>query len=43
MLKEDGQNVFVDSYSLDLADYVGQKVTVVGQYSGDELFVTKIN
>ena len=43
LLKEDGQTVFVDSYSLDLADHVGQEVTVVGQYSGDELFIREIN
>ena len=42
LLKEDGESVFVDSYSLDLVDYAGQEVTVVGQYSGDELFVREI-
>ena len=32
----------IESYQVTLADYVGQTVTVVGQYSGDTLFVGKI-
>jgi len=32
----------IDSYAIDLAAYVGQKVTVTGQYSGDTLFVGNI-
>jgi len=32
----------IESYALDLADYVGQTVTVTGQYSGDTLFVGSI-
>ena len=32
----------IDSYSVKLGDYVGQTVTVTGQYSGDTLFVGKI-
>lgn len=33
----------VESYVVDLAEYVGQTVTVTGQYSGDTLFVGEIN
>lgn len=32
----------IDSYAVDLSAYVGQKVTVTGQYSGDTLFVGSI-
>lgn len=32
----------IESYSVSLADFVGQTVTVTGQYSGDTLFVGKI-
>ncbi len=32
----------LDSYSMKLGQYVGQTVTVTGQYSGDTLFVGKI-
>ena len=32
----------LDSYSVDLSQYVGKTVTVTGQYSGDTLFVGKI-
>ena len=32
----------LDSYSVDLSQYVGKTVTVIGQYSGDTLFVGKI-
>jgi len=32
----------IDSYAIDLSAYVGKKVTVTGQYSGDTLFVGKI-
>ncbi|MCC6711459.1 MAG: hypothetical protein IT416_03885 [Candidatus Pacebacteria bacterium] len=32
----------IDSYAIDLSAYVGQKVTVTGQYSGDTLFVGNI-
>jgi hypothetical protein len=37
-----GQPELIESYAYDLADYVGQNVTVTGQYSGDTLFVGKI-
>jgi hypothetical protein len=33
----------IDSYKLKLGDYVGKSVTVTGQYSGDTLFVNKID
>lgn len=32
----------LDSYSVDLSQYVGKTVTVTGQYSGDTLFVGKV-
>ncbi len=32
----------IDSYTVDLKSYVGQTVTVTGQYSGDTLFVGSI-
>jgi hypothetical protein len=34
--------VELDSYSVELSVYVGKTVTVTGQYSGDTLFVGKI-
>ncbi len=33
----------IDSYDVDLGSYVGQTVTITGQYSGDTLFVGKIS
>lgn len=42
-LAESGQTPKeIDSYAVDLSAYVGQKVTVTGQYSGDTLFVGSI-
>lgn len=32
----------IDSYGVELKNYVGQTVTVTGQYSGDTLFVGEI-
>jgi len=32
----------IDSYSVDLSAYVGQTVTISGQYSGDTLFVGSV-
>lgn len=32
----------IDSYSVDLSGYVGQSVTVTGQFSGNTLFVGSI-
>jgi hypothetical protein len=32
----------IESYQVQLGDYVGQTVTVVGQYSGDTLFVGSV-
>lgn len=34
--------VEMDTYSVDLKQYVGQSVTVTGQYSGDTLFVSEV-
>ena len=33
----------VETYSVDFNEYVGQQVTVSGQYSGNTLFVTTIS
>lgn len=33
----------IESYSVDLSQYVGQTVTVTGQYSGDTLFIGKVD
>lgn len=42
-LQDAQQNLLpLDSYSYDLAQYVGKTVTVTGQYSGDTLFVGKL-
>ena len=42
-LEEAGQTPKeIDSYAINLADYLGQSVTVSGQYSGDTLFVGSI-
>ncbi len=32
----------IESYAVELADYVGQTVTIIGQYSGDTLFVGSV-
>lgn len=32
----------IESYSVDLSQYSGQTVTVTGQYSGDTLFIGKV-
>lgn len=32
----------VESYQVQLGDYVGQTVTVIGQYSGDTLFIGSV-
>jgi len=37
-----GQPEEIDSYNVKLQQYVGKTITVVGQYSGDTLFVGKI-
>ena len=42
-LQQTGQaTVELDSYSVDLSQYVDQTITVTGQYSGDTLFVGKV-
>lgn len=42
-LQEAGQALKeIDSYTVELSEYVGQTVTVSGQYSGDTLFVGTI-
>lgn len=42
-LQEAGQTPKeIDSYTVELSEYVGQSVTVSGQYSGDTLFVGTI-
>lgn len=37
-----GQPEMIESYVVDLSQYVGSSVTVTGQYSGDTLFVGEI-
>lgn len=32
----------IDSYAVDLSAYVGQTVTITGQFSGDTLFVGEV-
>jgi outer membrane biogenesis lipoprotein LolB len=32
----------IDSYGVELSEYVGKTVTITGQYSGDTLFVGKV-
>lgn len=32
----------IESYAINLADYVGQTLTVTGQYSGDTLFIGSV-
>ena len=34
--------VQLESYSVELSDYVGQSVSVTGMYSGDTLFVDEV-
>lgn len=42
-LQEAGQTpAEIESYAVDLSAYVGQTVTVTGQYSGDTLFVGSV-
>ncbi len=42
-IQENGkQPAEIDSYSVDLSQYIGKTVTVSGQYSGDTLFVTQV-
>jgi hypothetical protein len=36
------ESLEIDSYTLDLANYMGKTVTVTGQYSGNTLFVGSI-
>jgi hypothetical protein len=37
-----GESVGVASFTLNLDDYIGKKVSVTGQYSGDTLFADTI-
>ena len=32
----------IESYAIELVDYVGQTITITGQYSGDTLFVGSV-
>lgn len=38
----DRQTIQLDSRQVDLSKYVGRSVTVIGQYSGTTLFVSRI-
>lgn len=42
LLETDSETLEIDSYGYDLAEYLGQKVQITGQYSGDTLFVGNI-
>jgi hypothetical protein len=42
LMKTNGEQVEIDSYSLDLKSRQGEMITVTGQYSGETLFVGKI-
>lgn len=42
MLVAAGKSVGVASYTLNLDDYIGKQVEVVGQYSGDTLYADTI-
>lgn len=42
LLQQGTETTPLQSYSLNLSEYDGQEVTVTGQFSGDELFVTEI-
>ena len=37
-----GERQIIKSYNLELSTYAGKSVTATGQFSGDELFVTKV-
>lgn len=37
-----GTPQIVESYAVELSEYVGQTVTVTGQYSGDTLFIGSV-
>ena len=41
-IRVDGQINSLDSYTVDFSEYEGQEVIVIGQYSGDTLFVSQI-
>jgi hypothetical protein len=38
-----GESVGVASYTLNLDDYIGKKVSVTGQFSGDTLYAESIS
>lgn len=38
-----GQPEIIESYSVELSEYVGQTITVTGQFSGDTLFVSEVS
>ncbi len=42
LLQHDGGSTLLESYSIDFDKYQNNLVTVVGQYSGDTLYVDKI-
>lgn len=42
-LQQPGQQPLqIDSYTVDLKNYIGKTVTITGEYSGDTLFVGQI-
>jgi len=42
VLVSSGKSVGVASYTLNLDDYIGKKVSVTGQFSGDTLYADSI-
>lgn len=42
LVETNGNKVEVDSYKYTVAEYEGQTLTVVGQFSGDTLFIGEI-
>lgn len=42
LLQNGTQSISLESYNLDLSQYVGKQVHVLGEYSGDTLFVTEV-
>lgn len=42
-IMSEGKLVGVNSYTVQLKDYIGQRVEVIGQYSGTTLFADSVN
>lgn len=42
LLLDDNSRLEIDSYAINLADYTDERVTIMGQYSGNTLFVGEV-